>query len=73
MHYGYHVGIENIREWLPVLLPLLIIQLILISVALWDLFKGTQSKENKWIWSMIIIFVSLFGPVLYFVIGKRDR
>jgi Flp pilus assembly protein protease CpaA len=58
---------------LPLLLPLLILQLILLFVALRDLLKRNLSNESKWLWIMIIVFVNLFGPILYFTIGRRGR
>ncbi|PEZ09330.1 transcriptional regulator [Bacillus sp. AFS018417] len=73
MHYGYEIGIEELGDWLPLLLPLLILQFILISVALWDLLKRDFSNEYKWLWVAIIVFVSIFGPILYFILGRRER
>ncbi|MGG0276387.1 PLD nuclease N-terminal domain-containing protein [Bacillus rhizoplanae] len=73
MHYGYEIGIEELWNWLPLLLPLLILQVILISVALWDLLKRDFSNEYKWLWVAIIVFISIFGPILYFTVGRRGR
>ena len=73
MNYGYEIRIEELWDWLPLLLPLLILQLILISAALWDLLKRDLSNEYKWLWIAIIVFVSIFGPILYFIVGRRRR
>lgn len=73
MHIGYHVGFEELMDWLPLLMPLLILHLILIAVALWDLLRSNHSKENKWIWACVIVFISLFGPIIYFVLGRRGQ
>jgi Flp pilus assembly protein protease CpaA len=73
MQYGYEIGIDKLWDWLPLLLPLLILQLILLFVALRDLLKRNLSNESKWLWIMIIVFVNLFGPILYFTIGRRGR
>jgi len=73
MNYGYEIRIEELWDWLPLLLPLLILQLILISAALWDLLKRDLSNEYKWLWIAIIVFVSIFGPILYFTVGRRRR
>lgn len=53
--------------------PLLVVQLILISVALLDLRKAHALNGPKWLWVLIIIFVNLLGPVLYFILGKKQR
>ncbi|GGD84711.1 PLD nuclease N-terminal domain-containing protein [Paenibacillus nasutitermitis] len=73
MHIGYNIGFNELKDWLPLLLPLLILQLILIAVAMRDLLRSNHSKETKWIWAFVIVCVSLFGPVLYFVIGRRGQ
>lgn len=53
------------------LAPLLIIQFILIIVALVDLIKASETNGPKWLWAVIIVFVNILGPVLYFIIGRR--
>lgn len=52
--------------------PLLIIQLILTVIAAIDLFKSDETNGPKLLWLCIILFVSILGPVLYFVIGRKD-
>lgn len=58
---------------LSVILPLLIIQLILIVVALIDLAKSEKANGPKWMWVLIILFVSMFGSIAYFVFGRRNN
>lgn len=58
---------------LNVILPLLIIQLILIVVALIDLAKSEKVNGPKWMWVLIILFVSMLGSVAYFVFGRRNN
>ncbi|MBS4224103.1 PLD nuclease N-terminal domain-containing protein [Lederbergia citrea] len=54
--------------------PLIVIQLILVVVALINLTKQAQTNGPKWLWVLIILFVSMFGPILYFVFGRsKDR
>jgi len=55
------------------LLPVLVIQLILLAVALIDLVKTKDTKGPKWMWALIIIFVNIVGPILYFVFGRRQK
>lgn len=73
MFYGYRVEIGDFGNWLPIILPILILHLILTCVALWDLFRNDPDMENKWSWIAIIVIVSIFGPIMYFIIGKRER
>ncbi|MGM8366009.1 PLDc N-terminal domain-containing protein [Virgibacillus sp. W0181] len=55
-----------------ILAPLIIIQLILLITALVDLVKRAHTLGPKWLWVIIIIFVNIIGPILYFVIGRKD-
>lgn len=52
--------------------PLLIIQGILMIIALIDLIRAGHTNGPKWMWLLIVIFISMLGPVLYFVIGRRQ-
>ncbi|MEH6955616.1 PLD nuclease N-terminal domain-containing protein [Neobacillus drentensis] len=58
---------------LPIIAPILIIQLILIIVAIIDLIRIETTNGPKWLWALLILFINIIGPILYFVIGrKRD-
>ena len=64
---------EQIRQFLPFLIPILILQLILLVVALLDLVRRERTRGPKWVWVLVILLVSLFGPILYFVLGRQDE
>lgn len=51
--------------------PILILQIILIVVALIDLTRVPATNGPKWLWAVIIIFINIIGPILYFVLGRR--
>ncbi|MEH6907397.1 PLD nuclease N-terminal domain-containing protein [Neobacillus drentensis] len=58
---------------LSIIAPILIIQLILIIVAIIDLIRIETTNGPKWLWALLILFINIIGPILYFVIGrKRD-
>jgi hypothetical protein len=40
--------------------------------ALVDLIRRERTKGPKWLWALIIVFVNLIGPILYFIIGRED-
>jgi len=52
--------------------PLLIIQALLTFFALIDWVKQEETRGPKILWLFIILFISMLGPVLYFVIGKKE-
>ncbi len=56
---------------IPVLLPVIIIDLILMIVALIDLIRIEKTRGPKWIWLIVVVFFSTFGPILYFVAGRK--
>jgi hypothetical protein len=62
-----------IQQLLPFLIPVLIIQLILLVVALLDLVKQPYTRGPKWLWAVIILFVNVIGPILYFVLGRKEE
>ncbi|WNF21352.1 PLD nuclease N-terminal domain-containing protein [Mesobacillus jeotgali] len=55
------------------LAPILIIQVILLIVAVVDLIKIEKTNGPKWVWAIVILLVNIVGPILYFVIGRRNH
>lgn len=55
------------------LAPVLIIQLILLIVSLVDLTRIEKTNGPKWLWVLIILFINIIGPILYFIIGRRNE
>ena len=55
--------------------PLMALQLILLITALVSCIKQKEEDLNgpKLLWVLLILFVSLIGPILYFVIGRRQQ
>ncbi len=63
----------NIYELIPLLLPLLVIQLTLMIYALVDLSKRkTVTGGNKILWLFIIILLNMIGPIIYLVAGRKE-
>lgn len=63
--------ILNEINW-AVIAPLMAIQVILMLVALVDWFRVKETNGPRWLWLLIILFVSTIGPILYFVIGRKN-
>lgn len=53
--------------------PLLVIWALLSIIALIDWVRTDETNGPKWLWLLIILFVSTLGPILYFVIGRRQN
>ncbi len=56
-----------------VLVPILIIQVGLMLFALYDLFQEDRRvKGDKIIWALVIAFVNIIGPLIYFFAGRDE-
>ncbi|WHY75676.1 PLD nuclease N-terminal domain-containing protein [Neobacillus sp. WH10] len=64
---------DTLVRYLPIIAPILIIQLILLIVSIIDLVKIEKTNGPKWLWALIILFINIIGPILYFVIGRRSN
>ncbi|WP_394121594.1 PLD nuclease N-terminal domain-containing protein [Planococcus donghaensis] len=40
--------------------------------ALVDLIKNPNPNGPKWMWGILIVVINIIGPILYFVIGRRN-
>lgn len=63
---------ELLRAIWPLLIPIILIQLVLIGFALRDLMGRERLRGPRWMWVVVIVFLNLVGPVLYFVVGRED-
>lgn len=64
---------EEIRQYIPFLVPVVIIQLALMIAALADLIRRERTKGPKWFWVLVIVLVNFIGPVVYFVAGREEE
>ncbi|MDP4163257.1 MAG: PLD nuclease N-terminal domain-containing protein [Bacillota bacterium] len=55
-----------------IIAPIIIIQLILFIVSLVDLIRIEKTRGPKILWVFVILFVNIIGPILYFVVGRRN-
>ena len=62
------------EQVIALLLPLVLIQLGLLIAALFDLEKEERRVRggSKVIWVLIIVFLNVIGPIVYFVAGRED-
>jgi hypothetical protein len=63
----------NITEFIPYIIPVLLLEWTLMIIAIVDLVRRERTKSlPKWAWALIIIFFQIFGPILYFIIGREE-
>ena len=66
-------GLSKLQQYIPYLIPVLIIQLVLMISALVDLIRREHTRGPKWVWVLVILFVNYIGPIIYFVAGRKDE
>lgn len=65
---------ETLLNNLPILLPLILLQLILAITACVHVLRHPHYKfGNKTLWIVIVLFVQFIGPILYFSIGRGEN
>ena len=59
---------------LLLLLPVILVELALIVIALRDLLRPERKVrgDSKLMWGLLIVFISLFGPILYLAFGRVE-
>ena len=64
----------TLQEALPIVLPLLGLQLVLMAVGLWDLTRPDRRVRggDKRVWAVVIVLGNLLGSLAYFLYGRLD-
>jgi hypothetical protein len=57
------------------IIPLVALELILLIAALADLIRREPGRirGSKLTWMLIVLFVSVLGSILYFVLGRKEQ
>lgn len=65
---------NEIGEFLPFLIPLILAQFALLGYTLYHILTHTHYKRgNRVMWLVItIVLMNFVGPILYFLFGKED-
>ena len=65
---------QSIVEFLPFVIPLLIIELLLAITALIHILKHPNYRfGNRTIWILIVLLVQIIGPAVYFIFGRGEE
>ena len=64
----------TLGELLPLLIPLIVLQLVLMAFALYDLSRPDRRVRggSKVVWAIIIILGEIFGSLIYFFLGREE-
>ena len=66
--------LNEIMEYLPFLIPLVIAELALFGYTLHHILTHkTYKRGNRTLWLILtIVFMNFVGPILYFLLGQED-
>ncbi len=64
----------ELKELLPFLIPLIIVQLGLLGYTLWHILThNTYKRWDRTTWLIItVVGMQFIGPILYFAFGKEE-
>ncbi|ARV05245.1 hypothetical protein BTO04_00410 [Polaribacter sp. SA4-10] len=62
-----------IGPWQIILLAFVLLGIIPTIIALIDLLKSKFNGNDKIVWVLVVLFFNLFGAILYFVIGRKQK
>ena len=65
---------EKLIEFLPFLIPLIVLQFAVLGWALFHIFTHTSYKRGtRAVWLLVVLVgMEFVGPILYFLLGKED-
>lgn len=65
---------EFIREYLAILIPIVVLEIGLMIYALIHILKHNKFKfGNKVMWIVVVVLIQIIGPIFYLMIGKDDE
>ena len=60
-------------KYIPLLIPIVLLELGLMTFALIDLTKQTSTRGPKWVWILVIVLFNLIGPIAYLLFGRHEE
>jgi hypothetical protein len=61
-----------LQQYLPLLIPVALLELGLMIAALIDIIKREKTKGPKWMWILIAVIFNILGPIAYFIFGRDE-
>ena len=65
---------QQITEFLPLLIPLVLVEFALLGYTLWHILTHkTYKRGSRALWLIVtVVGMNFVGPILYFLLGKED-
>ncbi len=65
---------DQLIEYLPLLIPVVIIEFVLMITALIHVLKHPNYKfGSKAMWVILVVLIQIVGPIVYFVFGRGNE
>jgi hypothetical protein len=66
--------LDQLKNALPIVIPLAVAELALIIYCLVDLFRADRRVrgDNKLLWAVIVVVIGTLGPLAYLFFGRKD-
>ncbi|MDR0221096.1 MAG: PLD nuclease N-terminal domain-containing protein [Lachnospiraceae bacterium] len=73
MSYRGSEDLQVIMNYLPILIPLALLQFGLLIAAMIHILTHERYRiGNRLMWVVIVIFFNTLGPVFYFILGRGE-
>ena len=67
-------SLNEIRQYLPFLIPILLVELALMLTALIHVLRHKNYRfGNRILWVIVVVCIQIIGPILYFTIGRGEE
>lgn len=61
-------------EYLPFLIPYIVLEIVLALVALIHVLRHPRYRfGNRVLWVLVVLFIQILGPVVYFAFGRGEE
>ncbi|EQA3617471.1 negative regulator of sigma-Y activity [Listeria monocytogenes serotype 4c] len=61
------------KTQIALIIPVILLYLALLLTAIIDLTKNWNERKNPVIWLVVIIVINIFGPIAYFIFGRKEE
>ncbi len=65
-------NVAIIQKYLPLIIPVILLELGLMIAALVDVIRREKTKGPKWVWIIVVVAFNLLGPIAYFIFGRDE-
>ncbi|EAE5237541.1 negative regulator of sigma-Y activity [Listeria monocytogenes] len=61
------------KTQIALIIPVILLYLALLLTAIIDLTRNWNTRKNPIIWLIVIIVINIFGPIAYFIFGRKEE